>query len=423
MYWLFLAFTSDFPRVLPLEALAGIPFPLDVLAEIFSSLLAPPVVLHLIPVAAALWLVVRSGSMYLTDLFELESPSIARRYLLGAIFGLAYPRARIDRGDVHHLDRSNPVIRIGGPGRLQVHLGFAAVFETPTGLPRVYGPDRNAQLAGFERLRAVIDLRDQLRRVDEVRTVTRDGIEVFARDAQMMFRVYGGRRARSLEQPYPYTDASIRRLAYGQPVSDRGPRRWTESLPWLVRHELARFVGHLTFDQLLALEPQEVSATAEGRPLGGNRINIPRRELTEQFHTRQVRSRLQEWGLELEWMGVGTWEIRLPPVDVSDTSQPAVLAAWRKARSAAALSHQAPDRQLLELAGKELRALMNEWQLARPEGQQACRRLLTWYSRFFEQARRSALRAGKALNLPGYESMLDHLSRQSAPSAGGETTP
>jgi len=58
-------------------------------------------------------------------------------------------------------------------------------------------------------------------KVDEIRAATRDGVLAYARDAQMLFRVYSAEKERSLKSPYPFTEESVRRLVYGQPV-----RRW-----------------------------------------------------------------------------------------------------------------------------------------------------------------------------------------------------
>jgi hypothetical protein len=168
-------------------------------------------------------------------------------------------------------------------------------------------------MRGFERIRDVIDLRDQLRSVDEVRAVTRDGIEVRAREAQMVFRVFSGGKPRSLADPYPFSEEAIRRLAYSQAVTEQGPRNWTENLKELISREIMAFVSALTIEEFMALQPgRELAAGDAGehpRSPPDRTLHIPRRELTERFHTPETRRRLQEEGLELSWVGVGTWEV------------------------------------------------------------------------------------------------------------------
>jgi hypothetical protein len=191
----------------------------------------------------------RIAAHYMLDLLELEQFSIASRHLRAAIFGIGYDVLRVDSGELRGLDVKHPLVGIGGPGYLQVNLGFAAVVEDIDGLPRVIGPTTSSFMRGFERIRDVIDLRDQLRSVDEVRAVTRDGIEVRAREAQMVFRVFSGGKPRSLADPYPFSEEAIRRLAYGQAVTEQGPRNWTENLKELISREIMAFVSALTIEE------------------------------------------------------------------------------------------------------------------------------------------------------------------------------
>ncbi|MGA9532358.1 MAG: hypothetical protein WBR18_06540 [Anaerolineales bacterium] len=312
-YWLTLSFFADFPRMLPDELLRQLIFPLNVVLDLVTSLFAPQVLLHLIPVGAGLWIGMRLASLYLTDLFELEAPAIADRYLQSSIFGLGYDTLNVDQAEVEQLNQSSPLLRIGGPGYLQVHLGFAVVMETSNGLPRVYGPDQRRFIEGFERLRDVVDLRDQLREIDEVRAVTADGIEVHARDVQMVFRVYGGGQNRSLEAPYPYTESAIRRLVYGRPVTEDGTRPLADELAELATTEIRSFVSSLTLEAFLALQPEGPGTDSESdrTDLSGapGVFHISRSRLTDRFHTPEAKARLQEHGLELDWVGVGTWEV------------------------------------------------------------------------------------------------------------------
>lgn len=330
-YWLLLGLMANFPRVLPSEWLNQLVFPLNVAVDLISSLFAPEVLLHLLPVAAALWFGQRLAGHYLADLFELESPALAERYLRGAAFGLGYDTLNVAQGQVRLLNRNSPMLRIGGPGYLQVHLGYAAVMETADGLPRVYGPEKKRFIRGFERLRDVIDLRDQLKELDQVAAVTADGIEVRARDVQMVFRVYGGGQERSLQAPYPYTESAIRRLVYGRAVSEEGPLDWSDELAELAEDEIRSFVGDLTLEEFLALQP-EAGGQAPART--GNTFHIPRRKLTERFHTKEARARLREHGLELDWVGVGTWEIGAPEEGGVVSIGKTIVGAWQNVQRA-----------------------------------------------------------------------------------------
>ncbi len=378
-YWLGLGLLFNFPRVLPQEWLNELLFPLNVVADLVTSLFAPQILVHLIPAAAALWFGQRLAGHYLADLFELETPALAERYLLSAAFGLGYDTLNIAQSQVKLLNRNSPMLRIGGPGYLQVHLGYATVMETAQGLPRVYGPDQRRFIRGFERLRDVIDLRDQLKELDQVNAVTADGIEVRARDVQMVFRVFGGGHERSLEAPYPYTEQAIRRLVYGRSISDQGPLDWSEELTQLAADEIRSFVGDLTLEGFLALQPE---AAAAASPASGASIHIPRRKLTERFHTEEARARLRERGLELDWVGVGTWEIGSPDSGGLVSIGKTIVGAWqnvqraRLLRSPSYLERQR-DRGYQDGVQRPLESWLASWESDEFSGRHRCWALLT----------------------------------------------
>jgi len=385
LYWFIIVLLADFPGELPLEWQVRLPSVAYIFINTFIPFFHPRVLAHLLPVVAAILGSLFVGSLYLTDLFELDSFWVAANYLIGALFGLGYPTLMINRGDINDLEAehsNNPLLRIGGPGYINVHLGFAAVFETEEGLPRVYGPPTDDQetrrpfIEGFERLRGVVDLRDQLGKVDEVRAVTRDGIEVYARDAQMLFRVYSGGQQRSLQSPYPYTEDGIRRLVYGQAVQKEGQRKWEDTLPEIVSREIRKFVARHTIEEFLALQPSRMLEEGEPSPGKadqpedqGSLIQIPRRQLSEHFHTEQLKQDLQDNGLELAWVGVGTWEVR----DVQFPSAPSdtgpaktMMATWRDLQRAnlydsADYQAREHDRYLGERTADGIQELIRTW--------------------------------------------------------------
>lgn len=365
VYWFGLSFALA-PSVSVLPAwLAGLPFPADALARVLASLFAPAAISHLIPVLGGTWLAYRLGSHYLADLFELESFGLASRYLRCAVWGLGYDSLAVSTGDLNQLDWTSPMVRVGGPGLLSVHLGFAAVFETAEGHPRVYGPSPRRFVQGFERLRDIVDLRDQMRPVEEIRATTRDGVEVCARDVQMMFRVYGGGRPRGLSDPYPFTDEAVRHLVYAQKVDEHGLERWADALPDLIRSEISSFVSGLTLEEFLALQP---AADDDARPSSPAAFHIPRRRLTERFHTDELRLRLQQAGLELAWVGVGTWEVA-PVGRSTDSSLAQTLASgWsnlqRLHRKAQEKGPDATAARLEDEAERVLLALPEAWESA-----------------------------------------------------------
>jgi len=398
--WFLLTVLVD-PAAAPTPAwVAALGFPLDLLASILTSLFAPRVLLHLLPAAAGGWLGMRLAAHYLNDVYALESVRMAGRYLRSAIFGLGYDTLVVSSGDAKHLEWASSLLRIGGPGWLSVHLGFAAAFETLEGHPRVYGPASRRFLHGFERLRDVVDLRDQLRRVDESRAVTRDGVEVLARDAQMVFRVHSGNQPRNLSDPYPYTDEAIRRLVYGQPVAATGQRKWSDALPGLVRREITRFIGDLTLEGFLAMQPEPQ------RLLQGD-LHIPRQELTDRFRTDTLRQRLQDTGLELDWVGVGTWEVR----GAGHIRGDELIAAWQASRGVP--PRPAGDRPAVTV----LDSISEAWRSPAATREERLRRLVAVA---YEGLRRHAVRASPE-GAPEHDPILTHLARLLASDSTGSS--
>jgi hypothetical protein len=365
VYWFALAWAAGFPVLLPRQWTDGLPFPLNPIVDLAASFLAPAVLVHLLPVAAGIWLGLRMASHYVADLFELEDFATATRYLAASVFGLGEEGLEIDRGELETYDSAHPLVRIGGPGRVRVHLGFAAVTETAGGELKIYGPRAGIALSGFERLRAVIDLRDQLRELPEVRAVSRDGVEIVARRAQMVFRVYSGGRPRGLEDPYPFTEESIRRLVYGRPVSEGGPLKWTDTLPSLVEREIQAFVSALTLEKFLSLQLDPIPGEDTPSPAEGG-IHISSQRLVDTIHTDATRQRLREEGLELTWVSVGSWEIPDPTSAPGTGVSQSLILSWRDVERARRLQVPEVLAQRRTQAGREyeaqvLREMLEAW--------------------------------------------------------------
>lgn len=442
--WFSFVVVTGFPGDLPAEWQTSLPPLVFTIINILAPFFHPHVLVLLLPLAAGFLGGIFLTSLYISDLFELESFWIAMRYLAASLFGLGYPSLRIDRGDLVELESvnaQNPLMRVGGPGHLRVHLGFAAVFETAQGLPRVYGSraasheTREMFLDGFERLRGVVDLRDQIGKADQVHAVTRDGIEVNARDVQMLFRVHGGGQQRSLENPYPFTETGVRRLVYGQPVHKDGQRKWVDELPDLIRGEIRAFVGRHSIEEFLALQPyrmlDELEPSAEvPTELGfGASFQIPRRQLTERFHTPELRRKLQALGLELAWVGVGTWEVPDEGTSSSTDAGPGdtIMATWRdlqRARLYASTDYQARqhDRRYRERTAEVINEIIRTWRHGNLPRRYRCFEVLaTFYQQFTTMVR--SLEGEASLSPPpNISEALEHLRHliQSAEIGEGE---
>ena len=188
-------------------------------------------------------------STYLVDIFDLENLTTAQKYIFQAAFSASEINCiHIENGSVKPEDQSSPILRIGGPGCVQINLENAVIFETIDGTPRICGPtlNENVYLEGFERIRRIIDLRDHTTTLD-VKSRTRDGIRLSINDIRLLFSVYRDDHLTNLTNPYAFNPESLYWLVYRH---DSG--NWTASLINLVKNELADFISQHSLAEILA---------------------------------------------------------------------------------------------------------------------------------------------------------------------------
>ena len=298
---------------------------LQYLALAFLAMLKPffaaQVFRRVLAISLAFWVAFRWAAIYLDDIFELGDVTVARGFIRQAAFASRYNRIVIVDGDIAPQHRNSPVYRIGGPGLVRVQLENAALFEKVDGSPHVVGPTRKfVQLEGFERLREVVDLRDQSLDSIEVSGRTKDGIRVSARDIRMLFSVHRDPDARqSGRNPLSFTDQAIKNLVY-----TRSNNLWTQNSSAEVQFELFRFISSHTLNEFLANTSSQdmdaINVKLQAVPAGGPPGEIPpshqatapmpaqvfksRSQITEDVYT-ALTKRLEAF--DLHWFGVGTW--------------------------------------------------------------------------------------------------------------------
>ncbi len=267
------------------------------------------------------------AATYLADIFEFDDNRITRKYIDRAAFGWGSTSLmeRRDDGrddgreedrDVVHISGydiyseyadATPVetlTKIGGPGEVVVHLESAAVFEKADGTPRVLGPGKRRQhIDGFERLRAVVDLRDHIESFD-VKGRTRDGILLTARNVRVLFSVWRGeswqpgdwKSAKDLPRRWEYDPEAILTLVYTQKH-----RPWhRQMVDGMAKPALRNFIARHTFQELVSnILPTEEAETMHF---------VFRDEILDVFRN-EFYERLKRNGIQLHWVGAGTWEM------------------------------------------------------------------------------------------------------------------
>jgi hypothetical protein len=346
----------------------------------FRALFAPDVFKHVLIGAFVFWFAYRAAAIYLDDIFELKNVRISERFILQSAFASQYGVIEIKDGEVALKDQKSPIFLIGGPGLVRVYLENAALFEKIGGTPRVIEPttsggkqnkkqkqkrgllnnamwrdlpnpllrmqrsgvppvgDGVRMLDGFEQLRRVIDLRDQVEEID-VNGRTRDGIPIQAKNLRVIFSILRDGQESSLEKPYPFNRESVETLTYRQTRES-----WTDAMAAEIKRELSKFIarhslseflaaiGRPELEQALELEAELQSDADRMAGLDGPfDIDVPdpppfvpRPEINDLFYDYNTFvARVREKGVELRWIGVGTWVL---PAEIIPERH---LHAWR----------------------------------------------------------------------------------------------
>ena len=301
---------------------------------------------------------------YVADIFELADPGVAWKFIGELSLGGASEVLHIRDGKIAEEDQDSPIVLIGGPGYVEVEFDTAVLFEKPDGTPHVIGPaDTNPKiLEGFERLREpIINLRDQYigytaSDAISVKNRSLEGILVNANDIRVVFSVHRGDtmdpQKPGKEKPFLYDPQSIQDVIYQQSVqvlqedhSSGEPGPWTNMMRGMVSGEIGTFMSQNKLSEFLAsistpeIEAQEYredtilmqalqysNQLPDTTPSDVTKPDFhPRTELTDRFmkYTDGFSKRANQRGMDLHWIGVGTWK---PSNEVIDIRH---LEAWR----------------------------------------------------------------------------------------------
>lgn len=312
-----------------------------------------PRILQYLPVfLAPFFIALQSAAIYLADVFELEDVSVARRFINSVALSGSNESIRIRHGDIAEESRESPAYLIGGPGRVVVDLDSVALFERADGTPHIIGPTGReyggkASLEGFERFRQAFDIRDhyvELRDQDAnsmaVKSRSLDGISIKATDVRLMFSVYRGENNEpSAEFPYPFSREAVEQLVYKansrvtpeQPNPSTFEFSWVNNMIRLIRgrlggfmsqHNLTEYMASIGLPEVEKVKQREELIRGQMQQLTQSDDGTEEREFKPppEFQTRhKIRSLFAQFaeeftekarnnGVELHWIGVGTWE-------------------------------------------------------------------------------------------------------------------
>ena len=320
---------------------------------------------------------------YLADVFELKQVDTARTFLRQLSLNGGDQAIHVRGGRIVDEDLESSIVKIGGPGRVVVEFDSAVLFEKADGTPHVIGPTHKpgaesendedetrdiAILDGFERFRAAIDLRDHYIGNPSgegmtIKSLSLDGLPISAADVRA---VYSVRRHESKteklmptrEMPYPYSSRAIEDIVYQSsarvltegPYPSDQPSVWTSGAQALIHGALAEFMSENNLSDYLASfgAPEVELAESQERTIQFQRFEVtadvssttnpptlarpqfrPRTELSGIFNQISDRftKRANDRGMDLHWIGVGTWKI--PDKIASDLISGQHIQAWQ----------------------------------------------------------------------------------------------
>ncbi len=296
----------------------AIPPPALNLAAVVLSFFTRQVLRHAIPIILGVLVALYYGSAYLRELLELPNRQQALKYLTATLFGRDYPRMQISEGQAGVADpETNPMLKIGGPGWVDIKIGNAALFERVVGPSAVLGAGTHF-LRRFETLREAFDLRELERVRNDVKMMTKDGVPIVMNEMRARFRVRA-REVRTEANPYPVMTGAIRKAVYSRKVTAKGLENWADMVTGAVRGTISDWIAHRRMDELIA-PPRDGDQPEAAAP------QPYRQALHELFKHKDTRKKFSEMGAEIIWVSVG--HIR-PDPDVDPELDPDADATGR----------------------------------------------------------------------------------------------
>ncbi|MBN8580918.1 MAG: hypothetical protein J0L96_09615, partial [Anaerolineae bacterium] len=94
-----------------------------------------------IPLIIVVYIVAKArAAAYLADVFEIEDETIASDFIEEIAFSDGSEKITINQGKISEKDEESSLIRIGGPGYIQVNLDSVALLERVDGTPEIISP-------------------------------------------------------------------------------------------------------------------------------------------------------------------------------------------------------------------------------------------------------------------------------------------
>ena len=251
---------STTPPQLLLTIRSGLPL-IDIAFPIFLSIAEmfdPSVLRHFIPIGFGIGLAYYISLDLVQNLYDLPNRKQASRLLQRLMDTQMLRTAEmrkplpIDRRRFAIQRMEEELLMVGGPGFVVLAESDAAVTEINGRFANVLRPGKR-ELSRFEKIVAVIDLREQELYEQDVRLVTQEGLELTT-DIYINFRIKPGPRGRDA-LIYTVNEEAVRQAAYATTRGDLGPSRWNKTPLWIAKAKLRQKIGTMKLADLI--DPNE----------------------------------------------------------------------------------------------------------------------------------------------------------------------
>ena len=269
--------------------------------------------------------------LFLRDLYRIRDVEGLSWYLLSLFIPWLRENNILNLRDGRIADPENLIARIGGPGRVVILENSAAVFEQYGRFTRVLGPGGHL-LEPYERVRGVVDLRPQTRRV-RVAGFTRDGIPMQG-EIEIEFQIRQLTRTRPEQSAqksqrfrafYTFTWEGVLNAVYNTPVRDGKLVPPEEIIAEEVSYWFRRVIENHYFEEFISLCP-EVSPRERGEPV---LLDIMRTLEQELFYA--LRRPLRRWGYQINRLQLNSLEAS---AEVRERVKDKSFSFWRALRLA-----------------------------------------------------------------------------------------
>ncbi len=257
------------------------------------------------PVFGAMASIFIAAAFYVKDIYNLKQMPDALRYVLSSMFAIHYPHILIDKGQkVIERKETNLIDAIGGPGNALIQPGNAVLFRRLRRVSRNIITE-SVLMTRFETIGSITNLDEQDGYVEEMMTVSRDGIQIRVRDIRYRYcilsdEVNGRLVPRTTDNPYPFSRKAFIDLSYYLSINDFGQMPWGQAVRVAVTGVIEDYINARSVDYLTA--PR-------------NHQRDPRNEIKALMFGPGLKGQLRSMGTQLQWVDIGHLDILLEDVD------------------------------------------------------------------------------------------------------------